>query len=260
MSGTPARQQRLLGPLLGLAVALGLAVLPASSAQAAPTEPTSLTMALKRGGVSLSKAAGTLYGVYWDGVGPAIAEDTVRVSGTLSSSGAALAGRRVALYRQFSTASTAVRVTSKLTGADGTYAFTPRVLGTADYSVRFEGDETYLPVESAAKRLPAMRDFNARKRRVSGRTYFRGVVHPHWGGHRVVLQRQRCGSCAWRTVAHKAAGARGRWSFRVSYPKRVGPVWHWQAVLAPAGKFTKSYSAELTTRRVYTRDVVARTR
>jgi hypothetical protein len=39
----------------------------------------------------------------------------------------------------------------------------------------------------------------------------------------------------------------------VSYPRKVGPVWRWQVVLAAAGDFDRSFSSQLTTSRAYGR-------
>ena len=55
----------------------------------------------------------------------------------------------------------------------------------------------------------------------------------------------------------KKTGSNGAWQFRVYYPNAVGPVWSWQVVLAAAGDFEKSFSNQLTTRRVYGRTAAA---
>ena len=49
------------------------------------------------------------------------------------------------------------------------------------------------------------------------------------------------------------ASCSGGWSVRVYYPAKVGPVWTYQAVVKAEGNFERSFSATLTTRRVYTR-------
>jgi hypothetical protein len=248
MPRTPARHKRLLlAPLLSLAVALGLTVLPAASAQAAPVTPT-LTVAISRS-----------FGVFYDTAGPSIPGDTFTVSGYLKDDlGKPMPGQTIELLqkrtRTESDYSTLTQTAT--TDANGRYVFSRRVIGTAAYGTHFAGDGgvTYNEAYSnTARKLLAMRDFNAGKRKANGQLYFRGDINPGWGGRAVTLQRKTCGTCAWRTVATKAAGSSGGWSFRVTYPAKVGPVWRWQAVLAAAGDFEKSYSAQLTTQRVYTR-------
>ena len=240
------RPRQLLALLTGLVVALGVVVLPAGGAQAAVT-PT-LT-------VSLSRSSG----VYWDTQGPDLTTDTFRVVGYLKDDqGRPMPGREIRLLQKKShTESDFTLLTQKATtDAKGHYVFQRRVVATAAYATYFAGDGgvTYDEVYSdPARRITAMRDFNAGTRKVDGRLYFRGDVNPGWGGRRVVLQRKTCGTCSWRTVTSKAAGPGGGWSFRVTYPSKVGPVWRWQAVLAAAGDFEKSFSSVLTTERVYTR-------
>ncbi|GAA1909222.1 carboxypeptidase-like regulatory domain-containing protein [Nocardioides marmoribigeumensis] len=250
MNRTAARRpRRLLTLLLGVVLGLGVVVLPAGGAGAAVT-PT-LTLALSRS-----------TGVFWDTQGPAIADDEFRVTGYLrDDQGRPMAGRTIRLLQKRTHTESDYRLLTQkaTTDANGRYVFDRRVVATAAYATYFAGDTddtdgTYGEVRSdVARRIRAMRDFNAGKRRVDGKLYFRGDVNPGWGGRRVVLQRQTCRTCAWRTVASRTAGRGGGWSFRVTYPAKVGPVWRWQAVLAAAGDFERSYSAQLTTQRVYTR-------
>jgi hypothetical protein len=252
--------------LLTLAVAAGLAVVPASSAVAAPSD-TSVSIELRRTTTSTPAPGGRLTGVYYDSTGPAIAEDTFAVTGRLTedTGGEGLAGQTVVLVRSKKTETTSRIVASTTTDAEGDYRFAAqRVVGSAAYLVAYEGDQgvTYNASDSMENADPVvvfgMRDLNATKRKVKGKLYFRGDVNPGWGGKKVTLQRKTCSTCSWRTVTSKAAGSRGAWSFRVGYPAKVGPVWRYQAVLAPSGDFEKSYSAQLTTRRVYSREASAR--
>ena len=254
MSRTSSRHKRLLlAPLLSLAVALGLAVLPTGSAQAAVT-PT-LT-------VSLSRA----YGVFYDTAGPAIPEDTFTVSGYLKDdAGNPIEGATIRLLQRRTRTEQdySVLTQTATTDANGRYVFARRVTATAAYGTYYAGDGgvQYSEAYSAtARKILAMRDFNAGKRKANGTLYFRGNINPGWGGKKVALQRKTCSSCSWSTVATRTASSSGAWSFPVAYPKKVGPVWRYQAVVAASGDFEKSYSAQLTTRRVYTRDAVARLR
>ena len=252
MHPRPRRRPPFLAPLITLAVALGVAVVPASVAQAEPTEATTITVQLSR-----------TWGVFYDGIGPAIPEDTFTVSGDLTrdSDGAPLEGQTVELGRAKKTASDFVTVAEATTDANGHFVFAQRVVSTADYATRYLGDATnQASVSDSTERLDGVRDFNAGKRKVDGRLYFRGTVRPSWNNRTVTLQKKACGTCAWRTVTSKRTGASGAWSFRVYYPRSVGPVWRWQAVLAAAGDFEKSYSAQLTTQRVYGRTAAARLR
>lgn len=229
--------------------AAGLVVLPASSASAEPVD-TAITINLNRD-----------LGVYFDGVGPSIAADTFAVGGraTETAGGTPLEGQTVTLFRKRPSDADFVPFATTETNADGRYRFDLRVGSTASYGARLDGDGvTYnVSYSPTAKRIDAMRDFNAGKRKVNGKLYFRGDINPGWGGRKVVLQKKACGSCTWRTVTSKNAGARGGWSFRVGYPAKVGKVWSYQAVIAPEGNFVKSYSAVLTTRRVYARGATA---
>jgi hypothetical protein len=242
MSRARARRRRsLLAPLVSLAVALGLVVLPAPGAQAATA--TSVSMTLSRP-----------YGVFWDGVGPSIPEDTFFVRGRLTAAGEGLGSRTVTLLRRMKNGSELRPVRTTTTDAQGYYSFGRKVEGTAFYRVDFAGEELmYDAASSEVEKLPGLRDFNAVKRRVDGRLYFRGNINPLWENRTIYLTRKRCGSCAWRTVATKQTGPSGGWSFRVTYPDRVGPVWTWQAVIRAGGNFERSYSAMLTTQRVYGR-------
>lgn len=242
MSRVPARRRRsLLAPLVSLAVALGLVVLPTAGAQAATA--TALTIELNRP-----------YGVFWDGVGPSIPEDTVTVTGRLTAAGEGLGDKTLTLMRRMKHGSELRPVLTTTTDAQGYYSFGRKVEGTAFYRVDFAGEELmYDATSSEVEKLPGMRDFNAVKRRVDGRLYFRGNLNPLWNNRTIYLTRKRCGSCAWRTVATKQTGPSGGWSFRVTYPDRVGPVWTWQAVIRAGGNFARSYSAMLTTQRVYGR-------
>ena len=244
MSRTFARHKRaLMTPLLTLAVAAGLAVAPASSAQADPTEPTTLTIAINRD-----------FGVFYDTIGPNIPDDRVIVSGKLTSNGVALGDQTVTLYRRMKTGSEFKVVTSKKTLSDGTYSFNQPVVGSALYGVAYDGDGvTYVGSESSVKQLPAMRDFNATKRKTNGKLYFQGNINPGWGNRTINLVRKKCGTCSWATVGTKQTGSGGGWVFRVYYPAKVGPVWTYQAVIKAEGNFERSYSATLTTRRVYAR-------
>ena len=239
--------------LLALTVAGGLVVAPGASAQAEPTETPTLTVRLTRGGDTLSPGSAGYYGVYFDQAGPAIPEDTHRVEGRLTSTGVGLPDQSLSLLRRLKTQKTFVEVDTTTTDAEGRYVFRRQVKGGAVYQVTYAGDGvTYLPTSSpVTSLLPAMRDFNATKRKVDGKLFFRGNINPGWNNRTIKLQKKACGTCAWRTVASKATGSTGAWSFRVSYPQRVGPVWRWQAVIAATGNFEKSYSAVLTTRRVY---------
>ena len=261
--------------LLTLVVAAGLAVVPTTAAFAAPSD-TSVSAQLRRTATSAPDADGILGGVYTDSIGPSIPEDSFAITGRLTedAGGTGLAGRTVLLQRVKKTQSVPSDVATAVTDADGNYRFTAqKVVGTAAYAVIYDPTdsangtdaETYNGSNSTEGGVDplligAMRDFNATKRKVSGKLYFRGDINPGWGGGKVALQRKTCSTCSWRTVATRAAGSRGAWSFRVAYPAKVGPVWRYQAVLAAAGDFEKSYSAQLTTRRVYTRDTAARLR
>jgi hypothetical protein len=257
-----SRPRVLLVPLLSLVVGLALVVLPAAGAQAEPAT-TQVTLNLSRlvhqsdGSTTLRKAT---YGVFWDGVGPAIDEDTFYARGRLTSGTAGVADQQVTLFRTLKTSDTPQLVDTATTAADGSYRFTnaqaverrQRVVGGGTYYVTFTGDgSTYSDATSAPVPLPSYRDFNARLRRGDGKIFFVGDINPGWGGRTVSLLKKSCGTCAWKVVASKAAGSAGGWSFRVAYPANVGPVWRWQAVLRAAGDFDKSYSAELRTNRVY---------
>ncbi len=244
MLRTYARHKRaLMTSLTTLAVAAGLAVAPASSAQADPTEQTSIVISINRD-----------FGVFYDTIGPNIPEDRVIVSGTLTSGGNGLADQQVTLYRRMKTGSTYKPITSKQTASDGSFSFNQPVAGSALYGVAYEGDGvTYLRTDSNVQQLPAMRDFNARTRKNNGKLYFQGDINPGWGNRQIALVRKKCGSCGWQTFATKQTGPGGGWSFRVYYPAKVGPVWTWQAVVKAEGNFIRSYSATLTTRRVYAR-------
>ena len=253
--------------LLSLAVAAGLAVVPASHAFAAPSD-TSVSIQLRRTATSTPAATGWLPGVFFDSSGPAIPEDTFAITGRLTedTGDQGLAGQTVVLVRKKKTETLSRVVATTTTDDDGTYRFTAqRVVGSAAYRVDFDGDGVTYNASSSMDDVDpvvvlAMRDLNATKKKVKGKLYFRGTANPGWGGKKVTLQRKTCSSCSWRTVTSKAAGSRGAWSFRVGYPAKVGPVWTYQAVLAASGDFEKSYSAQLTTRRVYARETSARLR
>lgn len=246
MPRTTRRRRLLLALLVSLAVPLGLAVLPATSASAAPTVDTDVNVRLSR-----------TWGVFYDGIGPAIPEDTFTVSGRLvtASERTPLAGQTVELWRSKKTEAESTKITEATTDANGQFAFSQRVVGTAQYGIKYPGDGvTYKASESdLAKKVNGMRDFNAGTRKVKGKLYFRGTVKPSWNNRVVTLQKKACGTCPWKSVASKRTGSRGGWSFRVYYPSKVGPTWRWQVVLRAAGDFEKSYSAQLTTRRVYGR-------
>ena len=246
MSRTAARRRRpLLALLTSLVVGLGLVALPSSGAQAEPTTSTKLTVNLNRD-----------FGVYYDTIGPDIAQDRVIISGRLTdaTTGAGLADQTITLYRRLKTAAEYQPVRNVTTGPDGRYSVNQPVVGTAGYGVAYAGDGvTYAASESPAKGLGAMRDFNAGKRKVDGRLYFRGDINPYWGNRTIYLTKQACGTCARQTVATKQTGPGGGWSFRVYYPKKPGPVWRWQAVIKAEGNFERSYSGTLTTETVYGR-------
>lgn len=229
--------------LLTLAVAAGLAVVPATSAQAEPTESTSIEITINR-----------QFGVFYDTIGPNIPDDRVIISGALASGEVFLPDQTVTLYRQMRTGSQFKAITSKKTASDGTFSFNQPVVGTAAYGVAYGGDGvTYMPSESNIKTLPAMRDFNAIKRKANGKLYFQGNINPGWGNRTINLVRKKCGTCSWATVGTKQTGSGGGWAFRVYYPAKVGPVWTYQAVIKAEGNFVRSYSATLSTRRVYAR-------
>jgi hypothetical protein len=229
--------------LLALAVASGLAVVPATSAQAAPTESTSITIKINR-----------QFGVFYDTIGPNIPEDRVIISGALASGEVFLPDQTVTLYRQMKTGSEFKPVTSKKTASDGTFSFNQPVVGSAAYGVAYDGDDvTYQPSESNIKQLPAMRDFNAIKRKANGKLYFQGNINPGWGNRTINLVRKKCGTCSWATVGTKQTGSGGGWAFRVYYPAKVGPRWTYQAVVKAEGNFVRSYSATLEVYRVYAR-------
>ena len=230
-------------PVLTLAVAAGLAVAPATSAQADPTEPTTLTLSMNRD-----------FGVFYDTIGPNIPEDRVVLTGQLTSNEVALADQTVTLYRRMATGTEYKPVTSKQTLADGSYSFNQPVVGSAEYGVAYAGDGvTYVESESPLEQLPAMRDFNATQRKVKGKLFFRGDITPGWGNRRIDIVRKKCNTCRWSTFATRTTGPGGGWSVRVYYPAKVGPVWTYQAVVRAEGNFVRSYSATLSTRRVYAR-------
>ncbi len=243
-------------PVLSLAAALGLAVLPAAASAEGPTTPT-LTIELTSGSASD-------LGVFWDRLGPAIPDDTLAVSGTLTEDLAGpVAGAVVQLQRRVRTGPGFVGVAQRRTGADGSYLFNQHVVGSSRYRVVYAGDGAHAAATattgawsqdaSVPWTLPAMRDLNAHKREVGGALYLRGNINPGWSGRPIALTRKTCRSCGWRTVATKRTGRGGTWSFRVAYPRRVGPVWVYQAVIRGEGRFVRSYSAQLTTQRVYAR-------
>lgn len=246
MSRTPRRRRLFVVPLMSLAVAVGLAVLPAASASADPTVDTDVNVKLSR-----------TWGVFYDGIGPAIPEDTFTVSGKLvtATERTPLAGQTVELWRSKKTEADFAKIAEATTDANGEYTFPQRVVGTAQYGVIYPGDGvTYKESASdLAKTVKGMRDFNAGTRKVKGKLYFRGTVKPSWGNKTVTLQKKACGTCKWKPVASKRTGSKGGWSFRVYYPSKVGPTWRWQVVLKAAGDFEKSFSNQLTTRRVYGR-------
>jgi hypothetical protein len=239
--------------VVSLAVALGLAVLPVTGAQAEAPETTSITVALKRqypGSTTLRPAT---YGVFYDTSGPFISEDTFRVVGRLTSdtTGEGIGGEVINLFRQLPSDDVFERVLSVRTDADGRYDIPQRVVGSARYGTTYEGNGDAVEGTSSATfpLLPAMRDFNARSRQVDGKVVLGGAIHPGWGGRTITLQRRTCSSCAWRSVAAKPAGSWGGWSFRVDRPSKAGVVWTWRAALAAGGNFDRSYSARLITRR-----------
>jgi hypothetical protein len=250
------RKRLLLAPLVSLSVALGLAVLPAGGAQADPTEQSSIS-------VDLTTANPTDIGVFYDGVGPGIDEDTLRVSAQLlDSDQSPIVDAPVVLERKIAGTAWATMRT-KNTDETGAVSFSQQVKGTARYRVTYAGDDTNIGSSATTgawsqdSTVPwtilAMRDFNATFRKSKGRLYFQGNINPGWGGRRIALQRKTCASCAFKTVAAKKTGAGGGWSFRAYYPAKVGPTWTYQAVIAAERPFIRSYSATLTTRRTYAR-------
>src|SRR5689334_18185238 len=129
MSRTPSRHKRfLLAPLMSLTVALGVAVLPATSAQAAPAE-TSISVQLRRTATSAPAPHSQLGGVFFDTLGPAIPDDTFVLTGRLTDTmaGTGLAGRRVHLLRQRYTQAAYTEVPTDaspvLTDANGNFRF-----------------------------------------------------------------------------------------------------------------------------------------
>ena len=274
MPRTPTRHKRLLlAPLMSLTIALGLAVVPAVGAEVAPAD-TSVSVQLRSAATSPQAKDNQLGGIFFDTIGPDIPDDTFAITGRLTEDvgGTGLAGKKVVLLRNKRSETTYSVVGSATTDADGDFRFTAQhVVATAAYVVAYEpvdadagaynGSDSTDGGTVAPAIVFAWRDFNAAKRKVKGKLYFRGDINPGWGGHAVRLQRKTCGTCAWKTVAGKAATRTGAWSFPVAYPTKVGPVWTYRAVIGGTTDFPGlNSSVLLTTRRVYARgtDTVAR--
>lgn len=174
--------------------------------------------------------------------------DSVTVSGNVMYNDPAvgwtyLEGVTVELQRRYLGTDQWVTLASAVAGAYiGDFDFTSVARQNAEYRVAFAGDDTYLP-SSASQTVRVHRLVSSRGSEPRHNVfYLSGKVRPSYAGHRLYLTRQRCSTCAWRTIASQKATSTSTYRFRLPLPPRGAT--HYFRVRVPAStQFLVSYSS-----------------
>ncbi|MFT4010218.1 MAG: hypothetical protein QM655_09290 [Nocardioidaceae bacterium] len=210
------RTTRFLGFFVALAVALGLAVVPAT-AQAA-------TITTK---VSIKAPKAVYYNKYFHIKGQLTATDGTE-SGYLPS-------EQVTLMAKASGKTEWTTVTTRYTNSTaGIYDFYVKAGSKTVYQVKFAGDGSYPASSSSTATVKVRRDITEKSKRLSARNFkFYGKVAPSYGKKKITLQK-KVGK-HWKKVTAKKTNKAGKWSFTVRALRHRGKIKFRTAVPAQGG-------------------------
>lgn len=200
------RTGRIVGVFVALAVALGLATVPAT-AQAAATLPSQL---------SIKAAKAVYYGKTFTVAG----RFTTKVGNTTYY----VDDVDVELWSKPHGASAFKLATTQTTASgSGNYSFSVKASKSTQFQIRYAGDDDLLPGTSSTKTVKVRRDIIENSKKLSGRNFkFFGKVAPSYGKKPITLQK-KVGS-KWKKVTTKKTSPAGKWSFTVQALKHRGKI------------------------------------
>lgn len=101
------------------------------------------------------------------------------------------------------------------------------------------GASVSAPSSIAAKALPTRNLHDKLKQKPRG-LFIKGNVSPGYGHKKIVIQKAKCKTCAFKKVAKVRTNKAGKWSYKLSAP--ANGYWYWKAFAKKSGNYGKSPS------------------